>query len=309
MTAVEAVATALARDRKAPPTPRRRARRPKRPYWTVAPAIIVLLVLTVWPVIDVIWLSLHQVDALSGETRFVGLGQYSLMLHDQSFLNSVKVTLIFVVVAATVELILGFAFAVLLDSDSKFVSGARALFLLPVFISPVAVGLTWGLLLQGGGIANYALSLLGVPAQSFVGTNPLAMASLIIADVWQWTPFMMLLSLAALRSIPTELREAASVDGASPVQMFVHVILPLVRPIIAIAFLIRILDAVKVFGLALTLTGGGPGDSTSVIGLFIFNMAFQNHEYEYASVAAVLLIVASVIIAVIYAKAVLKRRW
>jgi multiple sugar transport system permease protein len=175
------------------------------------------------------------------------------------------------------------------------------LFLLPTLVAPVVVGLTWILLLNGEfGLINYLLGLLGITKQAWLARPDLAFASLVAADVWQWTPFMMLLILAALRSLPSEPFEAAATDGASAWQSFWYLTLPLIRPVMAVALLLRALDATKVFGLVLVLTGGGPAVATNVLGLHIFRKAFERNQMEYASGLAVILLLITVVVASVY---------
>jgi multiple sugar transport system permease protein len=291
------------------PSGRRRRGRPK-PYWTVLPAALSLLALSVYPVVHLVWLSLHNVRILPGvPAEFIGLQQYAWILQDAEFWNSMRVTARFVLSAALIELVLGLVIALLLDLDSPFVRSLRMLFLLPTFLAPVVAALGWTLLLNAElGVVNYGLGLVGIAKQAWLATPDLAFAGLVMADVWQWTPFMMLLVLAALRSLPTEPFEAAATDGASAWQAFWHLTLPLIWPVMAIALLIRALDALKVFGLALVLTGGGPGAATNVIGLYIFRKAFEQNQLEYASGVAVLLFLVTLSIAAAYSLLLLRGR-
>lgn len=282
----------------------------RKPYWTVVPAIACLLVLSVYPVIQLVWLSMHNVRILPGvEPEFIGLTQYGWILRDTEFWNSLRITAQFVINASLIELGLGLAIALLLNFDGRLVGLLRTLFLLPTFVAPVVVALTWLLILNGEfGLLNYLLSLLGVAKQAWLARPELAFASLVVADVWQWTPFMMLLILAALRSLPNEPYEAAATDGASAWQSFWHLTVPLVWPVMAMALLVRCLDAIKVFGLVLVLTGGGPGTSTNVLGLYIFRKAFEQNQMEYAAGVAVLLFLITIAAASLYSVMLLRNR-
>jgi len=274
----------------------------RKPYWTVAPALACLLVLSIYPVLHLVWLSLHNVRILPGvPPEFIGLKQYAWILNDPDFWNSLRVTVQFVVATSLIELALGLGLALLLNFDAPWVGVLRVLFLLPTLVAPVVVGLTWVLLLNGEfGLINYFLGLLGITKQAWLARPDLAFAGLVAADVWQWTPFMMLLILAALRSLPAEPFEAAATDGASAWQSFWYLTLPLIRPVMAVALLLRALDATKVFGLVLVLTGGGPAVATNVLGLHIFRKAFERNQMEYASGVAVILLLVTVAVASLY---------
>lgn len=276
--------------------------RQRKPYWTVMPAIGCLLVLSVYPACQLVWLSLHNVRTLPGvPQQFIGLTQYGWILRDNEFWNSLRVTAQFVINASLIELVLGLCIALLLNFDGRLVGLLRMLFLLPTFVAPVVVALTWMLMLNGEfGLFNYLLSLVGIAKQAWLARPDLAFAGLIAADVWQWTPFMMLLILATLCSLPGEPFEAAATDGASAWQSFWYLTLPMIRPVIAVTLLVRALDAIKVFGLVLVLTGGGPGISTNVLGLYIFRKAFEQNQMEYAAGAAVLLFLITISVAAFY---------
>lgn len=174
-----------------------RARRAARPYWTVAIAVVALLGLSAYPVVQLVWLSLHNVRiAPAVAPEFIGLTQYGWILQDIQFWNSLRVTAQFVVCVSSIELILGFGIALLLNFDGPLVALLRMLFLLPTFLAPVVVALVWGLLLNAEfGLAKYVLGLFSVDKQAWLSRPDLAFGSLVVADVWQWTPFMMLLIL------------------------------------------------------------------------------------------------------------------
>ncbi len=280
----------------------------RKPYWTVLPAAFCLLVLSIYPAADLVWRSLHQTQAVSNaQSHFIGLSQYRWILQDPAFWDSLRVTIKFVLTASILELTLGLGMALLLNFDAAGAGLLRMLFLLPTFVAPVAVALTWVIVLNGEfGVANYLLSFFGIGEHAWLAQPTLAFGSLVAADVWQWTPFMMLIILAALRSLPVEPYEAAATDGASAWDAFWHLTLPLIKPVIAVAFLLRALDAIKVFGLVLVLTGGGPGASTNVVGLYIFRKAFEENQMEYAAGAAVLLLVLTMTIAILYMRLVLR---
>ena len=282
----------------------------RKPYWTVLPALVCLALLALYPAVSLVWISFHRARIVPGARQeFIGLTQYGWILQDPQFWNSLRITAQFVAAAALVELLLGLGIALLLNFDGPRMGLLRMLFLLPTFIAPVVVALTWSLLLNAEfGLVNYLLGLFGVAKQVWLARPDLAFASLVLAVVWQWTPFMMLLILAALRSLPGEPYEAAATDGASAWQSFRYLTLPLIRPVMAVALLIRAIDALKVFGLVLVLTGGGPGESTNVLGLYIFRKAFEQNQMEYASGVAVILFLASVVIVGAYSALLLRNR-
>ena len=209
---------------------------------------------------------------------------------DAAFWESLQVTLIFALVAVSIEMFLGVGLALLLDRDLKGVSVLRTLFILPMMIAPVVVGLMWRFMYHPtDGNFNRWLETFGFEGVDWLGQH--ALMSIIIADIWQWTPFIFILALAALQSLPRSAIEAARVDGATAWQQIIHIKLPLMAPVLIVTCLLRLIDAFKVLEVILVLTEGGPGLDTEILALRISRTAQEFRELgEAAAMSNYLLI-------------------
>jgi multiple sugar transport system permease protein len=254
--------------------------------WLLLPLLGLLALVQGYPIAFAAYISFHdyQLTALD-QVRWVGLAQYQGLANNSSYWNAVMNTLIFVSGAVTLELILGLALALLLHRPVPGQNAFRAIVLMPMFITPIAVGLMFRFLLNSQlGIIPLALRSIGVEIDWF-GPN-LALFSLILIDVWQWTPLMTLFLLAGLEALPAEPFEAARVDGASGFQIFRYLTLPLLRPVILAAVLIRMLDAFRVFEYVYAITRGGPGERTETILFHIYRVGFLYFRLGEASAMA-----------------------
>lgn len=249
------------------------------PYLFVAPAALVMVLALFYPIGYMIWGSFRDWDPSQSisETEFVGLANYAKLLVDPAFHASFWVTLVFAFTVVAIEMVLGVGLALLLDRNIRGMSVLRTLFILPMMIAPVVVGLVWRYMFhQTYGTFNRFLEAVGLPTVDWLGQNPLL--SVIIADIWQWTPFIFILSLAALQSLPRSALEAARIDGATPWQQIIHVKLPLMAPVLFVTMLLRLIDAFKVLEVILVMTGGGPGLSTEILALRIARTAREFRE-------------------------------
>ncbi|MEM1066293.1 MAG: sugar ABC transporter permease [Pseudomonadota bacterium] len=232
-----------------------------------------------YPIGYMIWGSFHDWDPSQnlGEAEYIGLGNYIKLLADTAFHTSFWITLVFAFTVVAVEMVLGVGLALLLDRNIRGMSVLRTLFILPMMIAPVVVGLVWRYMFHATyGTFNRFLESIGLPSVDWLGQNPLL--SVIIADIWQWTPFIFILSLAALQSLPRSTLEAARIDGATGWQQIVHIKLPLMMPVLIVTMLLRLIDAFKVLEVILVLTGGGPGLSTEILALRIARTAREFRE-------------------------------
>src|SRR6185436_11364062 len=228
-------------------------------YFLLAPTVAVLLSLTIYPLIYSIRISLQS------ETGNWTLHNFTRLFADQFFLSALGHTVFYAAIALTFELLIGLALALLLDTQMRGRGLFRSLLLLPMMLPPVVVGVVWRLMLNSNfGAVNGTLKSFGIKtdALTWTASPKLAMASVIVADIWQWTPFMFLILLAGLQAIPQEPYEAALIDGSSGWQTFRHVTLPLLKPAILIALLLRTMDLLRVFDQIFILTEGGPGFAT-----------------------------------------------
>lgn len=250
-----------------------------------------MLLALFYPIVYMVWGSFRSWDPSQSitETDFVGLANYMKLLADPAFHESFWVTLVFAFSVVSVEMVLGVGLALLLDRKIRGMSLLRTLFILPMMIAPVVVGLVWRYMFhQTYGTFNRFLDSVGLPRVDWLGQNPLL--SVIIADIWQWTPFIFILSLAALQSLPRSALEAARIDGATPLQQIWHVKLPLMAPVLIVTLLLRLIDAFKVLEVILVLTGGGPGLKTEILALRIARTAREFRELGEAAAMSNLLL-------------------
>jgi multiple sugar transport system permease protein len=229
------------------------------------------------------------------------------MRDDPLFWNSFLLTLKFVVVAVAMEFVIGFALALLIF---KYVVRQRlltTLLLIPMMLAPVAVGLIWRLLLQGDfGMVIYYLRSVGLLAQNaaVLSQPDLVFPAIVAIDIWQWTPFVTLVMLAGLMSLPRSPFEAAMMDGAGPRRIFLDVMLPLLRPIIALVLLLRGIDAFKEFDKVFIMTGGGPGTLTELVSIYAYRVNFRNWDLGYGAAVAFMVYLVVLILCSIFYKAV-----
>lgn len=262
-------------------------------YLLLAPTVAVLLALTIYPLIYSIKVSLQTG---SGNATFEN---FTRLFSDQFFLSALLHTFVYAAIALTIEFFLGLSLALVLNEKMRGRNAFRALFLLPMMLPPVVVGVVWRLMLNSNfGALNGTLRRFGANTEALIWTaSPkLAMASVILADVWQWTPFMFLILLAGLQAIPQEPYEAALIDGSNAWQTFRHVTLPLLKPAILIALLLRTMDLLRVFDHIFILTEGGPGFATETLSLYIYRTAFRFSNFGYAAAMSfVLLLITNLI--------------
>lgn len=256
----------------------------------VLPLALVLSAVMLYPVAFSVWISLHDYRLTRlNDVRWVGFDNYSFVATDPGFLNAMGNTITFVIGAVILELILGLGLAILLQRLVLFQNFIRSILLAPMFITPIAVGLMFRFLLNSElGVISHYLGAIGITIDWF-GPR-LALFSIILIDVWQWTPFMVLMFLAGLESLPKSPFEAARIDGASAWLTFRAITLPMLRPVIIVAIIIRALDAFKVFEYVFAITRGGPGDATETIMYYIYQTGFRFFRMGEAAAAAFMLI-------------------
>lgn len=270
------------------------------PYLLVAPAVAVLAALSVYPLVYAVRVSL-QTGA--GERSRWSLENFARLGTDRFFLDALGHTLVYALAALTLEFLLGLALAVLLNRELRGRAWFRAGLLVPMMLPPVVAGVVWRLMLNPNfGAVNGTLKALGFGTDSLTWTaSPrLALASVVAVDVWQWTPFVFLVLLAGLQAIPEEPYEAAALDGASEWQTFRHVTLPLLKPAILIALLLRTMDLLRVFDQIFILTEGGPGFATETVSLYIYRAAFRFGDFGYAAAMSFVLLLVTNAVSLLY---------
>ncbi|MBY3039294.1 MULTISPECIES: carbohydrate ABC transporter permease [Rhizobium] len=253
--------------------------------------------------IYVVWLTLHNISLMRpGQEQFIGLDNYVRLLLDPRGLNALWRTVLFTVLATTIELIIGLFIALLLDREFHGKRIARAIMLVPIVMTPIVVGLTWRFMFDpSSGMANYLLSLLHLGPVDWLGNPNVALFSVMIADIWQWTPFVVLLTMASLEALPGDPQNAARVDGAREWQVLWHITLPALHRALLVVALIRAIDSVKTFDIFYIMTRGGPALSTETLNLYGYISAFTNFDISYAlTVAMVLTIFTNVALLLLY---------
>jgi len=254
----------------------------------VVPALLVLFILIAFPLVYTLWLSLQRWTVIN-TTVFVGLSNFTRMMRDVRVLNSFLATAVFVVGAIALQMLCGVALALILNREFFGQGFVRAIFLIPLMATPAAVAMVWNVMLDAElGIVNQMLRMAGLPRILWL-SKELAMLSVILVDTWQHIPFIMLVALGGLASLPVEPFEAARIDGASGWQVLWYITLPLLRPALAVALLFRAISAVQTFDTIFVITEGGPEQVTEVVSLLAYRMAFDYNRFGDAAAVLVLL--------------------
>ncbi|MDG6106167.1 carbohydrate ABC transporter permease [Dactylosporangium aurantiacum] len=267
-----------------------------------SPALLLLLAMSVFPLLWTLYLSFTDYSATrGGPAEFVGFGNYTAILTSPQVHQRTLTTLIFVVGAVILQTVLGFTIAYLISRRTRGRGLLTTLFLVPMMLSPVVVGLFWRFMLDAQfGVVNSMLGSLGLGQVEWLTRQRTALLSLIVVDTWQWTPFIMLIALAGLTAVPKYLYEAASIDRASEWFRFRTITLPLVWPLLLIAVLFRAIEAFRQFDLVYILTSGGPGVSTETLSFHVYKVAFLGFNTGTASAYGILMVIVVIILTQFY---------
>jgi multiple sugar transport system permease protein len=286
--------------------PPRRAQRMTRarrwfPLLLIAPATLLLVLITVLPFLDAVRTSLLNWNVLSiVPPRFVWLQNYRAAVTDPLFWNSFQVTLKFVGGVILFQLTIGFAIALLIDNLPRGQQIVATVIVLPAVLPPMVVGFQWLSLFDGDfGPLDYLLQRIGLPAVAWTGDVHAALPALMLVDFWQSTPFVVLLLYAGLRSLPRTAFEASRVDGATPWQTFWTITVPLLRPTIAIVLILRIIDTFRLFDIIFVLTNGGPGTATENLTYYTYTQGFTYFKYGYGTALGIIEMIMVTILAYI----------
>ncbi len=268
----------------------------------ITPALALLLFLAVFPLVWALYLSFTDYSATRElGANWVGLHNYLDILGSSETRQRAVTTLVFVLGAVVLETLLGFTIAYLISRRVRGRGALTTLFLMPMMLSPVVVGLFWKFMLDVQfGVVNSLFGTFGLRGEQWLTNERLALLSLIIVDTWQWTPFIMLIALAGLTAVPKYLYEAAEIDRASEWFKFRNITLPLVWPLVLIAILFRAIEAFRLFDLVYILTGGGPGTSTETLSFQIYKVAFFGFDTGRASAYGILMVIVVTILAQFY---------
>ena len=264
------------------------------PHAFVAPAVIIMIAGLLYPVFMAFYLSFYdwEIGRSLDDAGNVGMSNFVRLISDRQVWEVLWVTIRFGFWVITLEMALGIALALLLEKPVRGASFFRTVFILPLMVSPVVVGLIWRYLFDAriGWINYYLGEWFGIAPQVWLGDAQLAFLAIVLTDIWQWTPFIFIIIIAGLQALPSEVIEAAEIDGANWWQQIFFVKLPMIRSIIIIALLMRMIDVFRALEVMLIMTGGGPGRATELLSLHIYQRAFETQQLGYASAISVLLI-------------------
>jgi multiple sugar transport system permease protein len=266
------------------------------------PAIVLLLVLAIFPFVFTVMLAFGRVSLVGGlAIDFGTLRNWTNLLTDERFWNAARVTVTFIVASVAVQYVLGLSLAMLVNRRLPGIAVFRVLFIVPMALTPIAIGYMWRMLFnESFGPLNDLLGRVGLSGVPWLSQGRYALASLIAVDVWHWTPFVMILLLAGLQSLPQEVLEAATVDGATPWQRFRLVIFPMLVPTSLAAIVLRALEAAKILDEVYILTGGGPGTSTESLTLYAYSAGLQAFDLAYGATIAIALFLGVLILTVVF---------
>jgi multiple sugar transport system permease protein len=279
------------------------SRQDRAKWFFLLPGVVWILLFTLFPLLYAINMSLHAYR-FGIQGAFVGLGNFQRLITDTVLHEDMITTVQFVVVAVFIEMILGIGLALLFNREMRGRGFLRTLATLPLFTTPVALGyLGITLFYEEGGPINSFIHLLGGPQIPWLSSPFWAKGAIVMLDVWQWTPFVFLVTLAGLQSMSQDLTEASQVDGAQGWQTLLHIVLPLLTPLLWLVLLLRAIEAFKVFDTVITLTAGGPGRATEVISRFTYLTMRKFSDYGYAAAQGfLLLLIVSILLTLLWGR-------
>jgi multiple sugar transport system permease protein len=259
----------------------------------LGPAVVVMAAACLYPVLAAFQLGLFDwaMGTPWSEARWVGLANFASAFSQPRLWSSLATTLLFAFVCVASEMVLGIALALALERPVRGMAVFRTIFILPMMIAPIAVGLAWRFMFDAQfGLVNALLVKVGLPAMTWLADPTLAFIAIVVADIWQWTPFVFIMMIAALAGLDSSVLEASRIDGARWWQQTLWVKLPMIRHVIAITLMMRLIDAFRVLEVIYVLTFGGPGDSTEILSLHIYKTAFVGQQLGVAAAMSVLLL-------------------
>ena len=275
----------------------------EHPFPWLLPASALMVIFGLYPLLYAIWLSLQRKHPVTRKLVFNPAYNWTKMFGDERVWNALLNTFIYTTVALFFQLVLGMLIALLLDSDRRGYALLRALMTLPLVVPPAVTAMMFLLMLNGSfGVLSagaYATGLLA-PNHVILGQSSTAMAGVLLAEIWQWTPFMVLIMLAGLRSLPKEPFEAAAIDGATPFQAFFKLTLPMMSKVIAIAVLIRGIDLFRAFDYVKVMTDSGPGTATETMTSYAGRIYFGNADFPYASTIALMTLILVIFVSTVF---------
>ena len=285
------------------------ARRQKSYVYFIVPALLVVGTVIIFPWLFTVWMSAFDWK-IGSAAHFIGLENYAKLATNQRFHEAIVHTLYFTVLAVVVPLVLGTAAALIFHRQFPLRGLLRSVFTMPMMATPVAVALVWTMMFHPQqGVLNYLLSLVGLPPSLWVYSPTLVIPSLVLVEIWHWTPLVMLIVLGGLAALPTEPYESARLDGASEWQLFRYITLPLLAPFLVVAAVIRTIDAVKAFDTIYVISQGGPGTASETINLYLYLQAFAFYNVGNASAVVVVFFVIILALALLLLYVRQRARW
>jgi multiple sugar transport system permease protein len=277
----------------------------------VFPAMLLLLLLTAYPLYHVIQMSLYDYSN-KAEPVFAGFRNFSALLGDLRFVKAMVHTLIYTFSSVFLDIVIGISLALLLNSQAispKIRGVFRSVLMFPWLFSSSVVAATWALMLNPFGIINGMFSAVGLTEMSqiaWLSDERFALASLVVSNTWRGFPFVMLMMLAGLQTVPNDLKEAANVDGAGPIRTFFYIILPQLKSVILTVGILEIIWNFRSFDLVFLMTGGGPMNTTETLSVYVYERAFRSLDFGYASAMAILMLIIMILTSVVYLKNAIK---
>jgi multiple sugar transport system permease protein len=273
------------------------------------PALLITGAVIVFPWLFTLYMSVHEWK-IGSPRAFVGLYNYARLAGDQRFIESIGHTLYFTLLSVILPILLGTAAALIFNERFPLRGLCRAIFILPMMATPVAVALVWKMMFHPQlGVLNYLLSLAGLPPSLWHTSLDTVIPTLVMVEVWHWTPLVMLIVLGGLAAAPTEPYESARLDGANAWQMFRYITLPLIMPFVVLAVVIRTIDALKSFDTIFVISEGGPGTASETINIYLYLQAFAFYNIGYASAIVVVFFVLIILLAMVLLWLRQKAKW
>ncbi|MBZ9719284.1 sugar ABC transporter permease [Mesorhizobium sp. AD1-1] len=270
----------------------------------LTPAFVLMNVVGFFPMVYSLYISLTDYNpSHGGIARFVGLGNYAKAFFDLQYWHALGLTFVFVTLSVTSSLILAVLLSLLFNMRYPGFFLLRTIILIPMLITPIAVGIVWRVMMMPDlGVLNYILTVIGLQPQLWTSSSSTALLSIVLVDIWQWTPFMFLIVFAGISSLPKSPFEAAAIDGAGAIRVFFSITLPLLKPVIVIATLLRIVDAFRTYDAAFIMTRGGPDFATDLVSVYLQRVNFRVFDLGYGSALSWITLVILTVIILIFTK-------
>lgn len=274
-----------------------KAQRAASLHGLMLPAVIFVVLMVIFPFGYAFWLSLQDYR-IGQAVKFIGIGNYTALIQDEQFWNGIKLTFILYITALILQLILGVGLGMLLHRVQLMRGLVRTVMVSPFMLPPVVIGMMSIVILDPGmGVANYLLKAANLPTSLFLASTDYVIYTVVLIDTWQWTPFVALIVLGGLQSLPTKIYEAAAIDGATGWREFVYITLPLLGPTILTAAVLRSVDLLRFFDVIYITTQGGPGYASSTLNIYAYRKAFEFTDIGYA--AALMITLSTIVFGVV----------